>query len=76
MALQWARALAEQALKSASPQAATFISETKVGEMIAEVLHRLEQLIELQTKMYSEYLDLKRQQVELLRRAGGARVAD
>ncbi|MCC6050276.1 MAG: hypothetical protein LM580_06195, partial [Thermofilum sp.] len=76
MALQWARALAEQALKSASPQAATFISETKVGEMIAEVLHRLEQLIELQTKMYSEYLDLKRQQVELLRRAGGARAAD
>jgi hypothetical protein len=26
--------------------------------------------------MYSEYLDLKRQQVELLRRTGGARVAD
>jgi hypothetical protein len=76
MALQWARALAEQALKSAAPQAATFISETKVGEMIAEVLHRLEQLIELQTRMYSEYLDLKRQQVELLRRAGGARAAD
>jgi hypothetical protein len=76
MALQWARALAEQALKSAAPQAATFISETKVGEMIAEVLHRLEQLIELQTKMYSEYLDLKRRQVELLQRASGARAAD
>jgi len=40
------------------------------------VLHRLEQLIELQTKMYSEYLELKRRQVELLQRASGARAAD
>jgi uncharacterized protein (DUF3084 family) len=39
-------------------------------------MQRLEQILEEQRKMYQEYLDLKRQQVELLRRAGGARAAD
>jgi hypothetical protein len=76
MALQWARALADAATKSAAPRVATLISESAVGEVLAEILQRLEQLLEQQQRMYAEYLDLKRQQVELLRRATGARAAD
>jgi hypothetical protein len=76
MALAWARALADAATKSAAPKVATLISESAVGEVLVEVLQRLEQVLEEQRKMYQEYLDLKRQQVELLRRAGGARAAD
>jgi len=76
MALAWARALADAATKSAAPRVTTLISESAVGEVLVEVLQRLEQILEEQRKMYSEYLDLKRQQVELLRRAGGARAAD
>jgi len=76
MAIQWARALADAVAKSAAPKVATLISESAVGEVLVEVLQRLEQVLEEQRKMYSEYLDLKRQQVELLRRATGARAAD
>jgi len=76
IASAWARALAEAATRSAAPQVTTLISESKVGEVLVEVLQRLEQVLEEQRKMYSEYLDLKRQQVELLRRTSGARAAD
>lgn len=76
MALAWARALADAATKSAAPKVTTLISESAVGEVLVEVLQRLEQILEEQHKMYSEYLDLKRQQVELLRRTTGARAAD
>ena len=76
MAIQWARALADAVAKSAAPKVATLISESAVGEVLVEVLQRLEQILESQRQMYQEYLDLKRQQVELLRRATGARAAD
>jgi len=76
MALAWARALADAATKSAAPKVTTLISESAVGEVLVEVLQRLEQILEEQRKMYSEYLELKRQQVELLRRTSGARAAD
>ncbi|MEM1606044.1 MAG: hypothetical protein QXW41_07380 [Fervidicoccaceae archaeon] len=66
MAEQWARALADRATFAASPRVTTLISETSVGIMLAEILQRLERLAEQQTKMYEEYLELKRRQVELL----------
>jgi hypothetical protein len=67
MASQWAAALAQAATKSAAPQVATLISESKVGEALVEIMQRLEQILEEQKKMYSEYLELKRQQVDLLK---------
>jgi hypothetical protein len=76
MALAWARAIADAVVKSTAPAVVSLISESKVGEMLAEILYNIERILEEQKKMYSEYLDLKRQQVELLRRAGGARAAD
>ncbi|MCC6051401.1 MAG: hypothetical protein LM580_11880 [Thermofilum sp.] len=76
MARQWATALAQAATRSAAPQVTTLISESRVGEALVEVLQRLEQILEEQRRLYNEYLDLKRQQVELLRRATGARAAD
>jgi len=75
MVEQWARALASAATASASPNVTTFISETRVGEILAEVLQRLEQILESQNRMYQEYLELKRRQVELLSR-GERRAAD
>ncbi|MEM1928994.1 MAG: hypothetical protein QXH81_03405 [Thermofilaceae archaeon] len=71
MAEQWARALADRATFAASPRVTTLISETSVGEMLAEILQRLEQIITQQTEMYKEYLELKRRQVELLERTSG-----
>jgi hypothetical protein len=76
MALAWARALADAVTKSAAPAVTRFIPESNVAEILVEVLQRLEQILEAQRQMYSEYLDLKRQQVELLRRTTGARAAD
>jgi hypothetical protein len=76
MAVAWARAIADAATKAASPAVTTLISESRVGEMLAEILHRLERILETQQQMYSEYLELKRRQVQLLERAGGARAAD
>jgi hypothetical protein len=76
MAVAWARAIADAATKAASPAVTTLISESRVGEMLAEILHRLERILETQQQMYSEYLELKRRQVQLLERASGARAAD
>jgi len=75
MVEQWARALASAATASASPNVTTFISETRVGEILAEILQRLEQILESQRQMYSEYLELKRRQVQLLEQ-GSRRAAD
>ncbi len=68
MATQWARALADMTRQIASPSMATLINVDKVGEVLVTVLQRLDQLLEQQSKMYSEYLELKRRQVELLER--------
>jgi hypothetical protein len=67
MARQWAATLAQAATRSAAPQVTTLIAESKVGEALVEILQRLEQILDSMNKMYSEYLDLKRQQVELLK---------
>jgi len=75
MVEQWARALASAATASASPNVTTFISESRVGEILAEILQRLESILEEQRKMYSEYLELKRRQVQLLEQ-GSRRAAD
>jgi len=77
MALTWARAIAEAATKSAAPATVSLISETKVGEALVEIMQRLEQILEEQRRMYAEYLELKKRQVELLERVGTrARAAD
>jgi len=76
MVVQWARALAESATKSAAPATVSLISESKVGEVLVEIMQRLEQILEEQRRMYAEYLDLKKRQVQLLERASGARAAD
>jgi hypothetical protein len=76
MAAQWARALSEAATKSAAPATVSLISESKVGEVLVEIMQRLEQILEEQRRMYAEYLDLKKRQVQLLERASGARAAD
>jgi hypothetical protein len=73
MARQWAAALAQAATRSAAPQVTTLISESRVGEALVEVLQRLEQILEEQRRLYSEYLDLKRQQVELLKQTRESR---
>jgi len=75
MALTWARALADAATRGAAPTTTRFIPESDVGAMFVEVLQRLEQLLQEQQKMYQEYLELKRRQVELLSR-GERRAAD
>jgi hypothetical protein len=76
MVVQWARALAESATRSAAPATVSLISESKVGEVLVEIMQRLEQILEEQRRMYAEYLDLKKRQVQLLERASGARAAD
>jgi len=77
MVVAWARAIAESATRSAAPQVTTLVSETKVGELLVDLLQRLAAIQETQSKMYEEYLELKRRQVELLERAGArARAAD
>jgi len=75
MAAQWARALADAATKSATPSVVRFLPESDVGMMFVEVLQRLEQILESQRQMYSEYLELKRRQVQLLEQ-GSRRAAD
>ncbi len=50
------------------PGVSHLVNIESVGELVAEVLMKLEQILEQQNKMYQEYLQLKREQVELLRR--------
>jgi hypothetical protein len=82
MALTWARALADEVSRFGSPSVMRFINEYEVGKVLAEVLVKLEQIMERQAqvmerqeRMYQEYLELKRRQVELLER-GERRAAD
>jgi hypothetical protein len=67
MVTQWARALADAS--KFSTKTTTFINESLVGEAFVEVLQRLEQILQNQQKMYQEYLELKKRQVELLERS-------
>jgi hypothetical protein len=71
-ALQLAQRIFEE-LELISPRTARLINEQRVAEAVRTdyntILQRLSQILELQTKMYSEYLELKKRQVELLERA-------
>jgi hypothetical protein len=53
------------------PKTIHLINETRVAEAVradfANILTKLAQILENQNKMYQEYLELKRQQVELLK---------
>jgi hypothetical protein len=73
-ALQLAQRIFEE-LELTTPRTTHLISEQRVAEAVRAdfntILQRLSQILELQAKMYSEYLELKRQQVELLRQATG-----
>jgi len=73
MALQLARTLADAVLPTISPKVQTFINEYSVGQVLAEILMNIQRLAEQQTKMYQEYLELKRRQVELLERMDSQR---
>jgi hypothetical protein len=69
-----ARSLAERIfneLELLSPRTTHLINETRVAEAVradfATILSKLAQILESQNRMYQEYLELKRQQVELLK---------
>jgi hypothetical protein len=71
-----ARALADRLfdeLELLTPRTVHLINESNIANAIRAdyntILQRLSQILELQTKMYSEYLELKKKQVELLERA-------
>jgi Na+/phosphate symporter len=68
MAMQWARALADASRQLAHPSISTLVNVEKVGDVLVEVLQRLDQLLESQQQMYAEYLELKKRQVQLLER--------
>jgi len=71
-ALQLAQRIFEE-LELISPRTARLINEQRVAEAVRAdyntILQRLTQVLELQSKMYQEYLELKKRQVELLERA-------
>jgi hypothetical protein len=74
-----ARALAERLfneLESLTPRTVHLVSDSRVAEAVRAdfnaILQRLAQILELQSKMYAEYLELKRKQVELLERASNS----
>jgi hypothetical protein len=66
MVLQLARAIADEVTKFATPSTLRFINEYEVGKILTDILLRLEQILEEQRRMYQEYLELKKRQVELL----------
>jgi len=64
-----AEELARQAPSAFSkPGISHLINIESVGDLLSEVLLSLKQILENQQRMYKEYLDLKRKQVELLER--------
>jgi len=68
----WARQLDEMISQQIyTPRVTRLINDELVARSLAEdfraILARLTQILEEQRKMYQEYLELKRQQVELLR---------
>jgi hypothetical protein len=58
-------------LELLTPRTTHLVNETRVAEAIradfSTILSKLTQILETQNKMYQEYLELKRQQVELLK---------
>jgi len=71
-----ARQLAERIfneLESLTPKTVHLINEANVAEAVRydfnSIIQRLTQVLELQQKMYQEYLELKKKQVELLERS-------
>jgi hypothetical protein len=58
-------------LELLTPKTVHLINETRVAEAVradfTTILSKLAQILESQNRMYQEYLELKRQQVELLR---------
>jgi hypothetical protein len=71
-ALQLAQRIFEE-LELISPRTVHLVSEPRVAEAIRQdfsvIMQRLTQILELQNKMYQEYLELKRRQVQLLEQA-------
>jgi hypothetical protein len=69
-AVQLANRMFEE-LELLTPRTTHLINETRVAEAVradfTTILSRLTQILENQNKMYQEYLELKKQQVELLR---------
>jgi hypothetical protein len=69
-AIQLANRMFEE-LELLTPKTVHLINETRVAEAVradfVTILTRLTQILENQNKMYQEYLELKKQQVELLR---------
>ena len=68
-----ARQLAERIfneLELLTPRTVHLVNESRVAEAIRQdfntIIQRLTQILELQTRMYQEYLELKRRQVQLL----------
>lgn len=70
-ALQLAQKMFEE-LEVLTPRVTHLISDQFLASSIKSdynaILQKLSQILELQTKMYSEYLELKKKQVELLER--------
>ena len=66
MSEELARVLNERATGAITPKQVRLINTNIVGEMFAEILVSLQRILEEQKKMYQEYLELKRRQVELL----------
>jgi hypothetical protein len=71
-----ARQLAQrifEELELLTPRVTHLINESRVAEAIradfATIMQRLTQILELQTRMYQEYLELKKRQVQLLEQA-------
>jgi ElaB/YqjD/DUF883 family membrane-anchored ribosome-binding protein len=69
-AVQLANRMFEE-LELLTPRTTHLINEVRVAEAVRAdfntIMTKLAQILETQTKMYQEYLELKRQQVELLR---------
>jgi hypothetical protein len=60
-------------LELLTPRTVHLVNESRVAEAIradfSVIMQRLTQILELQSKMYQEYLELKRRQVQLLEQA-------
>jgi len=71
-ALQLAQKMFDE-LEMLSPRTVHLVNESRVAEAIRAdfntIIQRLTQILELQTRMYQEYLELKRRQVQLLEQA-------
>jgi len=74
----WARQL-DEALSQRiyTPKVTTFIPDSMVARALSQdfgaILQRLTEILETQRRMYQEYLELKRRQVQLLEQTGDSR---